>query len=114
MRFVASFDLEASQDSLFNLLPKDLVKDISVTAEGEDLIYIVYSNDNTNFVKTEKKLTKLLGVWAKSKKAKVQLEESDSDIGLIVYKVYVELENLDDSEKAHISVKSKKRAGDKR
>lgn len=114
MEFIASFDLEAGQDSLFNLLPKDLVKDISVTAEGKDLIYIVYSNDNTNFVKTERKLTKLLGVWAKSKKAKVQLEESDSDIGLIVYKVYVELDNLDDNEKAHISIKTKKRIGDKR
>ena len=111
MKVIASFDLEASQDSLFNLLPKDLVKDISVTAEGKDLIYIVYSNDNTNFVKTEKKLTKLLGVWAKSKKAKVQLEESDSDIGLIVYKVYVEVASLDDAEKAMIKIQTKKKAG---
>ena len=111
MKFYASFDLEAGQDSLFDLLPKDLGKDISVTAEGSDLLYIVYSNDNTNFVKTEKKLTKLLGVWAKSKKAKVQLEEEDSDIGLIVYKVYVDINNLDAAEKARIDVKSKKKAG---
>ena len=111
MKFYSSFDLEAGQDSLFDLLPKDLSKDISVTAEGSNLLYIVYSNDNTNFVKTEKKLTKLLGVWAKSKKAKVQLEEEDSDIGLIVYKVYVDVNNLDAAEKARIDVKSKKKAG---
>ena len=101
-----NIDLSASTTSLFSLLPKDISKDISITAEAKNLLYIVYSNDSVNFNKVYKKLTALLNVWAKGKKAQVAEEEVDEEIGLIVYKVYVKFNNLDTDELAKIDIKA--------
>lgn len=110
MKLTASFQVKASKDSLFKSLPNNLKKDISVTADNLDILYVIYSNDKVDIDKTEKQLTRILEKWAKGRKAKVQLEEYETEIGLLVYKVMIDFDTLSDDEMQKINIKVKKGA----